>query len=217
MRRQRASSALHGLREALSGPVLRAILDIHDAGRIFLARVKNANGGLHYDTTGDADVWVNVVDELTGFPRTCRLFIPGNILFSLPEAEDTCMVIQPAEVDVPGGSYLIYGDGGQKDRFPSWITTAVGLFTKKVLKLQSSGDNVEVDCGSGKAIKLGFGASKGVARQDDHVDCGALQVTTVAGAPAFVYTPPFGAPQTGTSVNLVGKVSSSSAKVKAED
>lgn len=214
---RRPESFYQAMREALSGATLRTIADIRDAGESFLARVFASVGELHYNTEGDADAWIEYVDELSGHPGQARLFIPGNILFSLPEEEDTCMVVHPRDIRTRGASYLFHGDGGIADRFPSWFTTAVGIFTKKVLKLQSSGDNVEVDCGSGKKIKLGFSASKGVARQDDHVDCGTLSIALVLGVPTFTYTPPFGLPQTATSVSLVGKVSSSSSKVKAED
>jgi hypothetical protein len=214
---RRPNHAVHALREVLNGAVIRTLAGIQDAGEVFLARIANIDGGLHYDTTGDADIWVNYIDELTGMPGQARLHIPCGILFGLPEAEDTCTILRPRDLNAPGVAYALHGDGGIADRFPSWVDTAVGIFTKKILNLQSSEEDVKVDCGSGKAIKLGFSASKGVARQDDHVDCGTLAVAMAGPSPQFTYTPPFGPQQIGASVNLVGKVSTSSAKVKAED
>lgn len=214
---RRPTSVYHALREAFNGATMRAMLDIRDAGEAFLAEF----GGDHSevdDTTGDADIHSPYTDELTGHEGTARTHIPGGILFSIREIGDKCFVIHPRGLRVPGAGILLHSLGGVADRVPAWLGQKVGLFVKKyVLRLESKDEGVEIECGSGKAIKLGASASKGVARQDDHVDCGTLSIALVFGAPTFTYTPPFGLPQTATSVSLVGKVSSSSAKVKAED
>lgn len=183
---RRPQAFYESMRDAFSGATIRALADIRDAGESFLARVVSLTGGIHYDTTGDADVWVHVVDELTGHPSQVRLFIPSNILFALPEEDDTCMVVHPRDVRVPGGSYALHGDGGDKARFPSWIATKVGLFTKKILRLESKDQDVEIatnggtrirvandgsvfiDAPSGKDVTINGGTQK-VARVDDHI------------------------------------------------
>jgi hypothetical protein len=71
-------------------------------------------------------------------------------------------------------------------------------------------------------IHLGVGASKGVARNGDHTDCGTLSGTVlVAGTPVdvkFTYVDPDGTTlPVSTTANLKGKINESSSKVKAED
>lgn len=187
MRRKSTTTALAALREALNESTLRAMMRISDAGENLLAKVKSATGGSFYDTTGDGDVWIHYVDDLSGYAGMARLHIPGGILFSLPEEDDTCMVVRPRDVNVPGGSYLLHGDGSaDTTRFPSWIATKVGLFTKKILRLESKDQDVEIatnggtririandgsvfiDAPSGKDVTVNGGTKK-VARVDDHI------------------------------------------------
>jgi len=61
------------------------------------------------------------------------------------------------------------------------------------------------------------GGGPGVAREGDLADCGTLVIAGGAGAPAtLTYTPPGGVPVgPGATVNLSGKISSSSKKVKS--
>lgn len=169
MARSRSSATFNAIREAINGTAFRAIQAIVDAGQSFLARVKHPDGGQRYNTDGGQDVWVHVVDELTGYPVMARLHIPGNILFSLPDEDDTCMVIRPRDAQGPGMSYAVHGDGGPLIAIPQWLATKVGLYTYKKLRLESSQEDVEVQSGPDKDISLN-GGSLEVARRTDTVD-----------------------------------------------
>lgn len=198
MARTGSAAAYASLREAFSGPAIRALIGLKDTGENFLARVKDAAGGLHYDTEGDQDAWIHYIDELSGYSGIARLHVPGNILFSLPDEDDTGLVVRPAEVNAPGVSYLLHGDVGKKERFPSWFATKVGLFAKKILRLESYENDVEIECGSGKKIKLGTNAEKGVARVGDRVRTPfSLTIANLAGAATVTigWTDADGAPQ----------------------
>jgi hypothetical protein len=193
MARTGTAAAYASLREAFSGPAIRALIGLKDMGENFLARVRNADGDSFYDTTGENDVWIHYVDELSGYPGMARLHIPGNVLFALPEENDTCMVVRPAEVNAPGASYLLHGDGGDTQRFPSWIATKVGLFTKKVLRLESKDEAVEVQAGDGKDVVLNGGSAK-VTREGDSVNPTADMTTWMnAVSTALTLTAPPGA------------------------
>jgi hypothetical protein len=143
--------------------VLRAIAGIRDAGELLLAAVRNIDGGDHVDDQGSADIWVHYEDSLTGAPGIARLFVPGNILFALPDADDTVMVARGRDAGGPGVPYLLHGDAGDASRVPTWLRSAVGLFTKKLLRLESKEDDVVVVAGSGKYVKLGLNATQFVA------------------------------------------------------
>jgi hypothetical protein len=213
MRRAPAGAAA-GLREIFSGPMIRALTGIRDVGEAILARVRNADGGPHTNTDGDADVWVHTVDELTGMPVLGRLHIPGGILFALPEAEDTCLVVRPRDAHGPGMAYVVHGDGGDASRFPAWIASKVGLFTKKVLRLESSSDAVEIQAGAGKDIALNGGSMK-AARVTDPVRIGTLSGANGSGPVSFIFTPfdADGVPGTPTeptaTITIVGIISNS--------
>ncbi len=125
------AAATNALREALTGATLRAVIGVRDAGEAFLARVGNIDGGPVTDTDGSNDVWVHATDELTGQAYLARLFLPGNVLFALPQDGDTCVVIKPRDANGPGMSYLLHGDGGDTQRFPSWIASKIGLYVPR--------------------------------------------------------------------------------------
>jgi hypothetical protein len=209
-----SQAALGAFREAFTGATIRTLAGIKDAGSAFLARVKSPDGSPHYDTTGDQDVWVDVVDEMTGMPYKARLHIPANILFALPEQDTTCLVVQPRDANGPGCAYAIVGDGGDSQSFPSWIASKVGLFTKKLLRLESNADHVELQAGSGKDIALNVAGGRGLkaARVTDPVNIGTLTATAGPYPVSFVFVPatadgPSSGSSSGPSITLTAVVS----------
>lgn len=209
------AAATNALREALTGATLRAVIGVRDAGEAFLARVGNIDGGPVTDTDGSNDVWVHATDELTGQAYLARLFLPGNVLFALPQDGDTCVVIKPRDANGPGMSYLLHGDGGDTQRFPSWIASKIGLYVRKILRLESATDDVEVECPSGHAIKLGAAATRGVARMSDTVDRNFTLATWMTAVEAQLTAAGHPVP-TPFAGETIGAISSASTKAKAE-
>lgn len=187
-------SARDALREVLTGAALRAIMGLRDAGEAFLARVGAPEGGdpVDVDTTDAAapegrDIWVRVQDELTDAPTTGRLHVPGNLLFALPDAGDTVMVLRGRDTGGPGAAYVLHGDAGRA--LPAWLRTAVGLFTAKLLKIESTGSRVEIVAGAGaEDIVLNAGTLR-VARVTDRVVVGTLSGVAGPYPVQFVFTP----------------------------
>lgn len=182
------------LREVLTGAALRAIAGIRDAGEAFLARVGDPGGAdvVDVDKTEAAapdgrDIWVRVQDELTDAPSTGRLHVPGNILFALPEVGETVLVVRGRDTGGPGSAYVFLGDAGRA--LPSWLRTAVGIFTSKVLRLESSASRVELVAQDGAAdVVLNKGTLR-VARVTDRVVIGTLSGVAGPYPVSFVFTP----------------------------
>lgn len=211
------------LREALSAATLRAILGLREAGQVFLARVGTPTNGEPVDTTGGADVFVQVLDALTELPVLGRLFIPANILWHKPRAGETVMVVEGRGASAPGAPYVLHGDAGGASAVPPWFATKSGIYSPGVVVVQSSDGDVEVECPGGSHVKLGASATKGVNRQGDTTDNGTLLFTPNVGmAPAvLVFVPPGGVvpvvvPPT-VAIPLSGITGPGSAKIKAED
>lgn len=212
------------LREMLSAATLRAIMGMTAAGQVFLARVGAPEGGEPVDTTGGADVFVHVLDALTELPVVGRLFIPANMLWRKPRADESVMVVEGRGAGAPGAPYVLHGDAGAASAVPSWFGTKSGLHTSGPVVVQSADDGVEVVPGGSGTVKLGSaGASKAVNRTGDPVDCGTLIFTPNAGlAPAVLtFIPPGGvvppvAPPM-VAIPLSGRTGTGSSKVKAED
>ena len=160
--RDASAAAVAALREFFTGPVIRAIAGIRDAGEVILAKVVNLDGGDHLDTEGDADMCVHYQDALSGMPGIARLYVPGNLLFGAPIDGDSAMVLRPRDQHGPGVNYILHGDLGTADRVPSWIRTKVGLWFKdRVMRVESGQEHVEVVAGAGKKIALGASADDG--------------------------------------------------------
>lgn len=194
---------------------------MQDAGDVSLVRIKNADGGQHYNTEGDADAWMHVQDELSGEASIARLHIPGGILFALPDSEDTAMCLRPRNLSGPGVPYVVHGDGGVANRFPSWFSTKHGLYTRKTLRLESADAAVEINA-SGDVV-LQDGTLK-AARVTDPVRVGTLAGTTAVGGGPVTFTfIPFnadGVPQTpvvGPTITVAGVISNAggASRVKA--
>lgn len=223
--RRTPGHGMENLRGVLSAGHLRALLGVRDAGRVALAKVRNAFGGEAVEHDG-RDLLVHVVDVLTNLPALARLHVPANILWRKPRTGETLTVVTPADINGPGAPVALYGDAGADNAVPPWIDTKAGLYADETVRVESRSNDVEVHVADGHAVKLGAAATKGVNRQGDPVDCGSLQFTFTPGmaaALAITYTPPsgMGAPVTlptgSGTINLVGKTGTGSAKVKAED
>jgi hypothetical protein len=162
---------------------------------------------------------VHFVDTLSDHGGTALQFIPGNILFSMPQAGDTAMLVRGGETGGPGAAYLFWGDGGDGNRWPVWYHYADGIWTlrplmlqsKDAIALQSQEQDTTVDCGPGKSVKLGSDAARGVAREADTVGASeafAAWLNTVAMALSSAGVTPF--------EGAIGAITSASTKVKAE-
>lgn len=219
-RRRQPSYGMEALRGVLSGGHLRQLLGIRDSGRVFIAQVRNLLGGDVTEAQG-ADLFVHVIDVLSGLPVLARLHVPANILWRRPRADETCVVLQPADINSPGGPVAVYGDTGTADAPPPWLDDASGLYARETVRVESTDGNAVLEGGQ---VLLGPTATKGVNRQGDAVDCGTLAFTfTPSPGPSLsiTYTPPGGAPvvlATGNgTLTLTGVTGPGSSKVKAED
>jgi hypothetical protein len=134
--------AAASLREALSGAAIRAAAAVRDVGEIILAKVQADDGGDHLDTGDDIDVWVSAKDALTDHPLVARLFIPLNLLWATPDADESAMYLRAGDSGGPGAGYLLYGDAGSA--IPDWIREKVGLWHRKPLRVESTEEDVEV-------------------------------------------------------------------------
>lgn len=160
---RRTASATSDLRSILTGAAIRAIAGIRDFGEAILGKIENqADPNTVSNTDGGADVWMHYTDVLGGGPGLGRLFVPGNILFALPIAGDSCMVLRGRDAHAPGTPYILHGDLGDASRVPPWMSTPKdGLYTPRVLRLESSAADVEVVPPSGHKVYVGAGAGGG--------------------------------------------------------
>lgn len=163
---RRTASAKQDLRSVFTGAMLRAIAGIRDFGEVILAKVQNQTDpdGPVSNTDGGADVWMHYTDVMGGGPGLARLFIPGNILFAMPNAGDSCMVLRGRDAHAPGTPYVLHGDAGDASRMPPWMTASPskdGLYTPRGLRLESSGADVEVVPPSGHKVYVGAASGGG--------------------------------------------------------
>jgi hypothetical protein len=209
------------LREVFSQGVFRELIGLVDTGRTMLAQVYAEAGAAYVVDEHRRDVLVRVRDVFSRFPVTARLFVPANILWRAPRADETCVVLTPADCNTPGGPVALYGDGGAANAVPAWLgADRCGIYAPETVRVESRNANVELE---GATIKLGPAATKSVTRQGDTVDCGTLVFTPNVGtAPAVLaWVAPGGTvpPLTGpmVAIPITGRVGPGSAKVKAED
>lgn len=239
--RRQPSTGMENLRGVFSAGHLRALMGVRDAGRVALARVRNALGGAAVENDG-RDLLVHVVDVLTNLPSLARLHVPANMLWRKPRDGETLTVLTPADINSPGGPVAVYGDAGAANAVPPWLDDKSGLYADETVRVESRSNDVEVHVADGHKVKLGAGATKGVNRQGDAIEPGTLSVTTgppvVAGpvttTPVLItYTPPVGPAQVITlniagpgvsvvvvppnNITLGGRTGPGSVKVKAED
>lgn len=219
MRRRRPSAAArYGLKFEFA-KAMRAARP-SDSGSISITRVGGAEGGDHIDTQGDADACIEHEDLYSGHPQAATLHIPGGILYAMPEAGEIAYTIRPRMFGGPGVPLMLYGSGGNAERWPSWAREKQGLYTWRTMRLEARDEAVEIQSGDDDDIVLNAGTRK-VARVDDTVDCGSLVLLASPSTPpvySLQYTPPGGASTTypvGSPIPLQGKITSGADRVKA--
>lgn len=229
-RSQDSESHLYGqLKELVGGPMARMRAGITDIGEIFVGTVKDVSGAgdgpsLIHQTF--RDVWVHVVDLLTGQPVLARLMAPAGILWRLPKEGDGAYVVRGRKADGPGGPLAMVdgGDGATDNVVPQWLDSSnAGIYGDETQHVESAKGDVKVDAStSGKKVLL-QGGGKGVARLDDTVNCGWLYFlpnVPPGGAASLVYLPPDTTPTPtpllypapGVLLPLRGKIDSASNK-----
>lgn len=205
-------------REVFTGANLREVMGHRDCGEIRVARASHPDGGDHLDATveDDADalhnVWSHAVDGMSEHASLGPVLAPGGILFNAPEADEPVLTMRPA--DAAGISYVVLGVGGASARLPSWHkdNTAAGLYTPRVLRLQSYAQDVVVEAAPEHHVLLGDDtATKGVARVDDPVNLTNAWTTWLQGlATACGYLAPM-------PPDALAAISGGSGTVKAKD
>lgn len=151
-------AAREAFRSVFTGATIRALAGIRDLGEIAIAKVRGFEGADPIDVQDSDDhdlhdVWVDVKETLTELPRTVVLFFAGNTLFALPEEGDDVFTVRAQDVDVPGGPLGLFGFGGLAG-LPSWIREKVGLWNKRTVRVESSENDVEIQCADGDGKKV---------------------------------------------------------------
>lgn len=230
--------------ELITGFIDDALLEVHtalparvdsydrSAGTVDLTilvnrKVPDGNGGY------SVEEYPALADIPVKFPR-CKQFA---ITFPLVQG-DTGLVIfcetNPGNWRATGAQ----GDPGDIGRHAlDGAIFAPGLYddfnapqnadaNNMVVGSETSGDS-RIEIAPSGGMNLGAGATKGVARKDDHVNGGTLAVVMgtgplAAAVASVVYVDADGATHTLTTGNLgpanvVGKISEASAKIKAVD
>lgn len=168
-RKRSSAGATEALREVFTGGFIRSLAGIQDEGSAALVRVANVDDpGAHVDQS-DRDVWVHVVDELAETPLVGRLHIPAGIVYALPAAGDSAMLLRARGAQGPGQPYVLHGDGGNPDEFPPWLDDGnCGVYTKRTVHVQSAQGSVilEVNPDFGKVL-IGAGATKALGLDGD--------------------------------------------------
>jgi hypothetical protein len=144
---RRTAAAAAALREMLTGATIRAIAGIRDMGEIILAKAHNADGGDLVDRQDTKDAWVSFTDAMNDMPGQAKLHFPGGILFAIPKDGDNVVILRGCGLDGPGVTVMLHGHGGDADRVPAWAfgdSAKDGLYTQRVLRLESSKDNLEI-------------------------------------------------------------------------
>jgi hypothetical protein len=228
-RRQPSAAARYGLKFEFAN-LARASRPT-DSGSISLTRVGADEGDDHIDTQGDADACIAHADLYAGHSQSATLHIPGGILYAMPEAGEIAYTLRPRMFGGPGVPLMLYGSGGNADRWPSWAREKQGLYTWRTLRLEARDEAVEIQSGDDDDIVLNAGTRK-VARVDDTVDVGTLAVAYAApsgvGTVTFTFTPADGgtaivfaivgaitAPALPALIRLTGKITSGADRVKA--
>lgn len=160
------------MRDAFSATWWRQLLGIRDTGEATIATAGDADGGAPTDIDDDkTSVWVKIQDTLSGFPFVGRLFAPGNMVWRLPRKDDPCIRQRPSDAGGPGTGAVLHGFGGPKDSVPDWLDeTRSGLSVPEVLRIESTGDAVEI-----KSNRKGTVALITLAKD------GSVQVTATSG------------------------------------
>lgn len=136
------------IRQLFTGATLKRIIGLpHVMADTILATIHNPEkGAVAAISKNFADVYVHFVDTMSNIAGIGRLHAPANILWRMPLAGDSAMVLKPSEADGPGVPYVIYGDGGQHNSVPPWLGSSdCGLSAQtETLHLESQNNNVVI-------------------------------------------------------------------------
>lgn len=158
MRRMKDSleAALAVLGDLVSGAAFRAAADLKHVGEVVQAFVGDGNdAGIDIDQN-KKDVWLTFTDVLSGMKDVGRLFIPAQILFRVPRANDGAHVVRGRKMRGPGAS-LVMPDGGDGSSsvVPGWDDNTnldknnAGILLPEGFHLESTGDRVRIVANSG--------------------------------------------------------------------
>lgn len=221
---------------ALTDAVLHRVAD---SGSIAAAKVRAWRGKL-YDLSADGrDLWVAVRETVSDAAKPPVSWLhPAGILFGWADVKegDDVFTLRARRTGEEGG-VAIHGFHRNESWLPPWLLEKVGLYARAVLRIESTENDIELEPGAGKKIKLGESASKAVALDGDSVKI-PISVTIANAGPVttltLAWTAELGAPQalvlafTGsatlngatpvpaTSTTLAGEVLASATKAQAE-
>lgn len=227
------------MQSALAAITDAALRRVADSGAIAAAKVRAWRGKLHDLSADGRDLWVAVRETVSDAPKPPVSWLhPAGILFGWADAKegDDVVVLRARRTGEEGG-VAIHGFHRNESWLPPWLLEKVGLYARKVLRVQSTESDIELEPGGAKKIKLGEGATKAVVINGDQVKVPISVTIATAGPIATVtlaWTDATGAPFalvmgfTGTATlngaspvpatptTLAGEVVASATKVVAE-
>lgn len=205
------------LRDILTGGALRVMMGLGDAGESAVGVVEHPEGATPAEVdSGRLDVWIWAKDLLRGTFVRGRLFLPMTVLFRLPAAGESCMILRPRDCGENGEPYILVGDGGASNAVPSWLAGAVwGLSHAGELRVESTDAAVKMTANGGSSdIVLNNGTLE-MARDTDPVNAGALSGTAGPWPVLFTHVDAkTGVTTAGQSVNLTGKITDGATHIK---
>lgn len=221
---------------ALTDAVLHRVAD---SGSIAAAKVRAWRGKLYDLSTDGRDLWVAVRETVSDAAKPPVSWLhPAGILFGWADVKegDDVFTLRARRTGEEGG-VAIHGFHRNESWLPPWLLEKVGLYARAALRIESTENDIELEPGAGKKIKLGESASKAVALDGDSVKI-PISVTIANTAPVatvtLAWTDEFGVPQTlvlaftgtatlngatpvpATSTTLAGEVLASATKVIGE-
>ena len=229
----------HAMQSALAAITDAALRRVADSGAIAAAKVQAWRGKLHDLSADGRDLWVAVRETVSDAPKPPVSWLhPAGILFGWADAKegDDVVVLRARRTGEEGG-VAIHGFHRNESWLPPWLLDKVGLYARKVLRIESTENDIELEPGTAQKIKLGASATKAVALDGDTVKIPVS--VTIASAPpvttvTLAWTNELGVPQvlvmafTGTATlngaspvpatptTLAGEVVASATKAVAE-
>lgn len=179
----------HAMQSAIAALTDAALRRVADSGAIAAAKVKAWRGKLHDLSADGRDFWVAVRETVSDAPKPPVSWLhPAGILFGWADAKegDDVVVLRARRTGEEGG-VAIHGFHRNESWLPPWLLEKVGLYARKVLRIQSTENDIELEPGAAKKIKLGEGATKAVVIDGDQVKI-PLSVTIAAAGPAAIVT-----------------------------
>lgn len=177
------------MQSAISALTDAALRRVADSGAIAAAKVRAWRGKLHDLSADGRDLWVAVRETVSDAPKPPVSWLhPAGILFGWADAKegDDVVVLRARRTGEEGG-VAIHGFHRNETWLPPWLLDKVGLYARKVLRVQSTESDIELEPGPAKKIKLGEGATKAVVIDGDQVKI-PISVTIAGMSPAVTAT-----------------------------